>query len=299
MIRSHSLLRTAITMIVICIVLVMIYVLWMRYQVEPLTRDGKVRADLVPVAADVGGLVTEVRVRDNEIVRKGQILLVIDRPRYRLALDQADANLATQRITLAQAAREDRRNRAMPELLSAEVIEQGRARVDALRTGLNQATAARNLARLNLERTYVRAPVDGPVSNMTLQPGIYLNAGKPALALVYDRSLRVEGYFEETKLPAIHVGDPASVYLMGVADEIDGHVESIAAGVEDRERAGGDGQLANVNPSFTWVRLAQRIPVRITIDKVPPNVRLIAGQTATVIIHARRGDPPVRRSLPW
>jgi RND family efflux transporter MFP subunit len=299
MIRSHSLLRTAITMIVICIVLVMIYVLWMRYQVEPLTRDGKVRADLVPVAADVGGLVTEVRVRDNEIVRKGQILLVIDRPRYRLALDQADANLATQRITLAQAAREDRRNRAMPELLSAEVIEQGRARVDALRTGLNQATAARNLARLNLERTYVRAPVDGTVSNMTLQPGIYLNAGKPALALVYDRSLRVEGYFEETKLPAIHVGDPASVYLMGVADEIDGHVESIAAGVEDRERAGGDGQLANVNPSFTWVRLAQRIPVRITIDKVPPNVRLIAGQTATVIIHARRGDPPVRRSLPW
>jgi len=299
MIRRRTLFRTAVTALVICIVLAAIYALWIRYQVEPLTRDGKVRADLVPVAADVSGLVTEVRIRDDEVVRKGQIMLVIDRPRYQLALDQADANLATQRVTLAQAAREDRRNHSMPELLAAEAIEQGRARVDALRTGMDQAIAARNLARLNLARTYVRAPVDGTVSNMTLQPGIYLNAGKPAVALVYSRSLRVEGYFEETKLPAIHIGDPASVYLMGVAEEIIGHVESIAAGVEDRERAGGDAQLANVNPSFTWVRLAQRIPVRIKIDKVPQNVRLIPGQTATVIVHARAGDAPVKRSLPW
>ena len=172
MIHRRSLLRTAVTALVICIVLAAIYALWMRYQVEPLTRDGKVRADLVPVAADVSGLVTEVRIRDDEFVRKGQILLVIDRPRYQLALDQADANLATQRVSLAQAAREDRRNRSMTELLAAEVIEQGRARVDALRTGLDQAIAARNLARLNLDRTYVRAPVDGTVSNMTLQPGV-------------------------------------------------------------------------------------------------------------------------------
>ena len=128
MIHRRSLLRTAVTALVICIVLAAIYALWMRYQVEPLTRDGKVRADLVPVAADVSGLVTEVRIRDDEFVRKGQILLVIDRPRYQLALDQADANLATQRVSLAQAAREDRRNRSMTELLAAEVIEQGRAR---------------------------------------------------------------------------------------------------------------------------------------------------------------------------
>ncbi|MCW1383785.1 efflux RND transporter periplasmic adaptor subunit [Novosphingobium sp. KCTC 2891] len=299
MIRRHEILRTCITAVVIGIVLAAIYALWLRYQVEPLTRDGKVRADLVPIAADVSGLITEVRIHDDEVVRKGQILLVIDRPRYRLALDQAEANLATQRVVLAQAMREDRRNQAMPELLAAEVIEQGHARVESLRTALGQAVAARDLARLNLERTYVRAPVDGTVSNMTLQPGIYLNAGKPAVALVYDHSLRVEGYFEETKLPAVHVGDPASVYLMGVADEIRGHVESIAAGVEDRERGGGDAQLANVNPSFTWVRLAQRIPVRIAIDYLPPNARLIPGQTATVVIHDRPGNKPVHRSLPW
>lgn len=299
MFHSRAILRTVLTTLVVGIVLAAIYALWMRYQIEPLTRDGKVRADIVPVAADVSGLVTEVRIHDDEHVNKGQILLVIDRLRYQLALDQAESNLATLRVALTQAEREDRRNQSMPEVLATEVIEQGKAKVDGLQTSLGQAVAARNLARLNLERTSIRAPVDGTVTNMSLQAGIYLNAGEAAVALVYGRSLRVEGYFEETKLPAIHVGDPASVYLMGVADEIRGHVDSIAGGIEDRERSGSDAQLANVNPSFTWVRLAQRIPVRIAIDNVPANVRLIPGQTATVIVHARAGAASVHRSLPW
>ena len=203
---------------------------------------------------------------------------------------------------------EDRNEVEIPAFLSPRVksadatyrqIEQGSAKVDELRAGIRQAIAARDLARFNLGRTVVRAPVGGTVSNMSLQPGVYLTAGKPALALLYSQSLRVEGYFEETKLPAIRVGDPASVYLMGVRDEITGHVESIAGGVEDRERGGTDGQLANVNPSFTWVRLAQRIPVRIAVDKVPPGVRLIPGQTATVIVHPRNDGREVHRSLPW
>src|SRR5690606_35222661 len=201
--------------------------------------------DMVPVAADVSGLVTEVRVADNQAVKKGEVLFVIDRPRYRLALEQAEAAIASDRVALAQAVREDRRNRAMPDVIAAEAIEQGRARAEGLRASLGQAVAARDLARFNLERTLVRAPVDGTISNLSLQPGVYLTAGKAALALVYNRSMRVEGYFEETKLPAIRVGDRASIYLMGVADEIGGHVQSIAGGVEDRERAGVDGQLAN------------------------------------------------------
>lgn len=299
MLRVHNLLRTALTGLVIAIVLACIYGLWFRFQIEPTTRDGKVRADLVPVAADVGGYVTEVRIHDNEQVRRGQVLLVIDRPRYQITLDQAQGAVDNQQAQLAQAIREDHRNRSMPEAIAGETTEQGQARVDELRAGLTQAIAARNLARFNLERTLVRAPVDGTVTNVTLQPGVYLNPGKAALALVYDRSLRIEGYFEETKLPAVHVGDPVSAYLMGVADEIHGHVDSIAGGVEDRERAGGDAQLANVNPAFTWVRLAQRIPVRIAIDRIPPNVRLVPGQTATVVVHPRASDPVVHRSLPW
>ena len=299
MLHRQNLLRSLATLFVILVVLAGIYALWLRYQVEPVTRDGKVRADMVPVAADVSGLVTAVKVADNQKVRKGDVLFIIDRPRYRLALEQAEANVTSQRTALAQAVREDRRNRAMPEVIAAEVIEHGSARVDGLRATIGQAVAARDLARFNLERTVVRAPVDGTVSNMSLQPGVYLTAGKAALALVYDHSLRVEGYFEETKLPAIRVGDRASIYLMGVADEIEGHVQSIAGGVEDRERVGTDGQLANVNPSFTWVRLAQRIPVRVTIDRIPANVRMIPGQTATVVVHPRDDGRSVHRSLPW
>ncbi|WP_257558438.1 efflux RND transporter periplasmic adaptor subunit [Sphingobium sp. CFD-2] len=299
MLHRQNLLRSLTTLLVLLAILGGIYALWIRYQVEPVTRDGKVRADMVPVAADVSGLVTEVRVTDNQPVKKGDILLVIDRPRYQLALEQAAANVASQKAALAQAIREDKRNHAMTEVIAAEVIEQGRARVDQLRANIGQAIAARNLARFNLDRTFVRAPVDGTVANMSLQPGVYLSAGTPALALVYGKSLRVEGYFEETKLPAIRVGDPASIYLMGVADEIKGHVQSIAGGVEDRERAGANGQLANVNPSFTWVRLAQRIPVRVTIDRIPPQVRMIPGQTATVVIHPRDDGRSVHRSLPW
>lgn len=299
MLHRQNFLRSIVTLLVILATLGGIYALWWRYQVEPITRDGKVRADMVPVAADVSGLVTEIHVKDNQVVKKGDVLFVIDRPRYQLALQQAEANVATQQVALAQAIREDKRNRAMPEVVAAELTEQGTARVGELKASLGQAIAARNLARFNLGRTLVRAPVSGTVTNMTLQPGVYLTAGKPAFALVYDQSMRVEGYFEETKLPAIRVGDPASVYLMGVADEVEGHVQSIAGGVEDRERAGDDGQLANVNPSFTWVRLAQRIPVRITIDKIPRNVRMIPGQTVTVIVHPRNDGREIHRSLPW
>ncbi|VWC76457.1 efflux RND transporter periplasmic adaptor subunit [Burkholderia contaminans] len=297
--RILPLLRTVLTVAIILGILGAIYGLWVRYQIEPLTRDGKVRSDVVPIAPDVSGLVTDVRVHDNQKVTKGQVLLVIDPSRYRIALEQANANVASEQAELDEAIREDRRNRAMPDVVAEESIQQGTTRVEKLRAALAQARSARNLAALNLERTLVRAPIDGTVTNVGLLPGAYLGAGKGAMALVNDTSLRVEGYFEETKLPAIHVGDPASIYLMGVATEIRGHVQSIAGGVEDRERAGGDAQLANVNPAFTWVRLAQRIPVRIAIDSVPPGVRLVPGQTASVEIHARAGDIMVRRSLPW
>ncbi|NIJ32128.1 efflux RND transporter periplasmic adaptor subunit [Sphingomonas oligoaromativorans] len=299
MLRLHNLIRTVFTLALIAVILAVVYALWIRYQVEPITRDGKVRADVVPVAADVNGLVTDVLVHDNQVVRKGQVMLIIDQPRYKLALEQARANIMNLKAALAEAEREDRRNRSMPDVVAQEVTEQGSAKVEQLRASIAQAIAARDLAQLNLDRTVIRAPVDGTVTNMDLQPGLYLTAGKAAFALVYDRSLRVEGYFEETKLPAVHVGDPASIYLMGVANEIRGHVESIAGGVEDRERTGGVAQLANVNPSFTWVRLAQRVPVRILIDHVPPGVQLVPGQTATVEIHSKPGDVTIQRSLPW
>lgn len=299
MLSRHHLARSIATLFVILAILGGIYALWQRYQVDPVTRDGKVRADMVPVSADVAGLVTEVRVVDNQSVRKGDVLFVVDRPRYQLALEQAEATLMNKRASLSQSVREDRRNSAVREVIAAETVEQGLTRTYELRAEVAQAVAARNLARFNLERTLVRAPVDGVVTNTTLQPGVYVVVGKPALALVYGKTLRVEGYFEETKLPAIQVGDQASIYIMGVADEIHGRVHSIAGGIEDRERGGTDGQYADVKPSFDWVRLPQRIPVRIEIESKPANVRLIPGQTATVVIHPRADAGKIHRSLPW
>jgi RND family efflux transporter MFP subunit len=299
MFRTLNLARIVSTAAVILGILLPLYALWVRYQIEPLTRDGKVRADVVPISADVSGLVTEVRVHDNESVTQGQVLLVIDPSRYTLALRQAESTVQDRHAELDEAVREDRRNRSMPDVIAEESAQQGTAKVQQLRAVLGRAVAERDLAALNLARTLVRAPVNGKVTNVDLQPGVYLSAGKAAMALVDSESLRVEGYFEETKLPAIHEGDPASIHLMGVANEIRGHVQSIAAGVEDRERAGGSAQLANVNPAFTWVRLAQRIPVRVVIDSVPDGVRLVPGQTASVEVHTRSGELKVRRSLPW
>jgi multidrug resistance efflux pump len=293
---SMKIARALFTLLAIAVLLFAVRGLWIRYQVEPVTRDGKVLADIVPVAVDVAGLITDVRVHDNQVVRQGQVLLVIDPSRYALALRQAQANLGSQQAALAEAEREDRRNRSMSNVVASEVIEQGQTKLEQLRMAVAQATAARDLAQLNLDRTQITAPVSGEVANVTLQPGIYLTVGKPALALVDTPSLRVEGYFEETKLQRIHIGDRASIHLMGVPGEIRGHVESIASAIEDRERSGDMANPADVNPAFTWVRLAQRIPVRIAIDDVPKGIRLVPGQTATVVVHSH-GAP--LGLLPW
>lgn len=294
-----SIARVAVTLVLVVLAAFGARWMWLKNQETPWTRDGRVRADIVQITPDISGLVTEVHVQDNQQVHKGDVLFVIDRPRYAFALAQAQATIATDKAALAQAEREDRRNHALGDLVPTETVEQGRAKVEELRAALSQAEANKDVAALNLERTNVVASVDGKVTNMEMRPGDYLAAGHPAMALVYDNSLRVDGYFEETKLPAIRVGDPAKVMLMGVAVPIQGHVESIAGGVEDRERAPGGDLLANVNPTFSWVRLPQRIPVRIAIDRVPPGVRLIPGITATVVVLPRNPNPTVRRSWPW
>ena len=137
----------------------------------------------------------------------------------------------------------------------------------------------------------MRASVDGWVTNFDLRPGAYAIAGKPMLAVVDQSSLHVLGYFEETKIGRIAVGEPVHVRLVGDTRELEGHVDSIAAGIDDRERGASSNLLANVNPTFNWVRLAQRIPVRVQLDRVPSDVRLIMGRTATVEVldGGRRG----------
>jgi multidrug resistance efflux pump len=263
--------------------------LWVRYNRDPWTRDGRLRADVVLVSPDINGLVTSVAVKDGQKVRAGDTLFVIDRPRYQLALEQADAAIAADEAQLAQAQREARRNKALGDLATAEQSEETDAKALTIKAQLDGAKVARDTAQLNLDRTIIRSTVNGVVTNLELQPGDYATVGHQVMAVVNTDSLYADGYFEETKLPVIQVGDKAIVHLMGVDADLHGTVESIAAGIEDRERGSSGNELANINPTFSWVRLAQRIPVRIKLEGVPADVRLIAGRTATVSILVPKG----------
>ncbi len=256
--------------------------LWTYYMDEPWTRDGRVRASVVEVAPDVSGLIAEVAVADNARVKAGDLLFRIDPRRFEIALAQADAALANKQATLAQAQRDaDRYGKLSDSAVTQQKHEQVQTELAQDLAAVAQAQSDRDLAALNLERASVRAPVDGTITNFDLRPGNYVSAGKGVAALVDAGSFYVAGYFEETKLPRIHVGDPVRIHLMGAATPLSGRVESIAAGIEDRERSDGATLLANVTPTFSWVRLAQRVPVRIALD-AHPGQTLVAGRSATV-----------------
>lgn len=276
--------RSAATIVIVALAVIVAVWMWKRYERDPWTRDGRVRADVVRVTPDIGGLVTSVAVRDNQQVKAGDLLFVIDRPRYSLAVEQANARIASARATLAQARRESRRDLALGDLVATETHEQNVARVATAQAALSEALSSRDAAALNLKRTNVTASVNGVVTNLDLHPGDYVAAGKQAMALIDSDSLRVEGYFEETKLPQIRIGAPVTIRLMGETRDLYGKVESIAYGINDATRGTSDNLLPTVDPTFSWVRLAQRIPVRIRLTQVPADVRLIAGRTATVTI---------------
>jgi multidrug resistance efflux pump len=273
--------------------------LWDRYETAPWTRDGHVFADVVRVSPDISGLVTEVAVHDNQIVQKGQLLFVVDRPRYADALAQADAAVASAQAMLDQARRVAKRDRALKELVAIEAREEDDAKVLTLQGALNQALAARTTAQLNLDRTSVLASVNGYITNLSLRPGDFLGAGAQALAMIDLDSVRIEAYLEETKLRHAEIGDQARIRLMGDDQDITGHVESIAGGIADDQRSTSPNLLPTVNATFTWVRLAQRIPVRIHVDAMPPGTKLILGRTATVTIIPSSGkDSPSREQSP-
>jgi len=274
--------RFAITILAVVIAAAIGWRLWQYYENDPWTRDGRIKADVIQIAPDVTGQVTKVFVHDNQPVAKGDVLFKIDQARFELALRQAEASEKSARIALAQAIRESQRNAELKDLVAKEVREQGDTRVEQARAALALAIVNRDTARLNLDRTRVVAAVDGMVTNLDLQSGAYVTASKPVMALVDRHSYYVEGYFEETKLPGIHIGDRASVTLMGENKAMEGIVQSIARGIADRERSTSSNLLQNINPAFNWVRLVQRIPVRIAITKMPEDTRLVAGQTVTV-----------------
>jgi multidrug resistance efflux pump len=279
----NSLRRFSLTGVMVLAAIWASYKLWDYYFEAPWTRDGHVRADVVPIAPDVSGFVTDVLVKDNQQVQRGDVLFRIDRARYEIALKQAEAVLLGKGATLEQANADLTRYSALTPgvVVSKQRMDQVIATQGSAQAARDQAAADLSLAKLNLERSEVRASVNGVVTNMELRPGTYLTPGKGVMALLDSDTLHVQGYFEETKLPRIHIGDSVSVRLMGSDQALRGTVESVAAGIEDRDRSAGATLLANVNPTFNWVRLAQRVPVRVAVDRTERS-QLVAGATATV-----------------
>ncbi|MBM3107590.1 HlyD family secretion protein [Pseudomonas sp. P66] len=279
----RALVRIAVTL---CLVVVAIFAgwkLWQYYMLTPWTRDAKIRADVVIIAPDVSGWVRELKVHDNQQVEAGDLLMSIDRDRFEAALDKANAVAETRQQQLRLREHEASRRAALgPQAISAELRENAQINAAVARGELRQAQADVKAAAINLARSQLKAPRDGHITNLRLAEGNYVNAGQPVMALIDDSTFYVQAYFEETKLPRIRVGDPVKVWLMSAGEPMQGHVESISRGITDRNANPDSQLLAEVEPTFNWVRLAQRIPVRIKLDQIPEGVTLSAGMTASV-----------------
>jgi RND family efflux transporter MFP subunit len=280
------------TLVVTAIAIALVWAMWNVYMAAPWTRDGTVRAYVVTMAPEVAGRVVELPVTDNQFVHKGDLLMVIDPSNYRIALELADAVAKQAEATAQNAAKEAERRRKLSDL--AVTVEQQQtydAQAVATQAQYEQARANVEQARINLDRTQIRSPVNGWVTNLMIRLGDYARVGDTAISVVDADSFWVDGYFEETMLGAIREGDPAQIKLMGYRKIIHGRVGSIGHGINVPNAQPNQQGLATVNPIFTWVRLAQRVPVRIVIDQVPDGVRLVAGMTATVQIDPRPGRP--------
>ena len=277
--------RVFLTLVMVTMAGLLGWHLWDYYMNAPWTRDGKILADVVRVAPDVSGLVSEVLVRDNENVKKGDVIFRIDQARYKLALQTAEAKVDSSKAALDMADRDLVRYRQLNDTtVTRQKLEQVETTAMQAEAAYRQAGLDRDLAALNMERSSVKATVNGVITNFSLQPGDYVTAGSAVTALVDTDSYYVSGYFEENKLERIKIGDPVLVDVMGSKVQLKGKVEGIAGGIEDRERTATTSLLANVTPTFNWVRLAQRVPVRVKLEEVPEGVHLVAGRTVSVSV---------------
>jgi p-hydroxybenzoic acid efflux pump subunit AaeA len=281
-------------LILVVLAVIAIFKAWAFYTESPWTRDAKFTADVVSIAPDVTGLITDVPVVDNQLVKKGQVLFKIDQPRYQQALDEASADVAYYQALAAEKKREaGRRVKLGVQAMSQEEIDQANNVLQTAEHQLAKAQAARDLAVLDLERTVVVAPADGWVTNLTVHPGNYINRGSTAVALVKKNSFYILAYLEETKLPGLKKGDRAEITPLGSNRIMHGTVDSVAAAVTNSSSSAATNGLATIDSNLEWVRLAQRVPVKILLDDEDQQHPYPAGTTATVVItgqHDRKQD---------
>jgi multidrug resistance efflux pump len=277
--------RIAATSTISVIALLAAVLIWEYYVTTPWTRDGRVRVQVASIAPQVSGQITQVNVADNQFVHKGDILYVIDPFDFENALDQSRAQLAAKTADLQVKKHQAERRQALSELSTSVEEKQLTAGAATQAEGAFQAAQAQvQQAEINLGRTEVRSPVNGYVTNLLMRVGDYAHAGVTDLSVIDADSYWIDGYFEETKMPYICVGDTAEARLLGYDDPILGRVESITRGISVSNASSSTQGLPNVDPVYTWVRLAQRVPVRIKIMHVPEGVPLVSGLTATISI---------------
>jgi RND family efflux transporter MFP subunit len=272
-------------------------VAWYAYQTfeeyihNPWTRDGQVRGHVVQVAPRVSGMVTSIAVIDNQFVQKGDLLFEIDQEPFEIAIAQAEANLKRARISSRSSKIEYDRLQEIfakdPGAISQKDLNRREANYLQSLSQIDVAQESLRGANLNLGYTRIHASVDGYVSNVDFQIGTQAVANSPILALVDSNSFWVFGYFRESQIGQFNIGDPARVTLMAYPDQpLQGTVESLGWGIAPSDGNSGVKLLPSIKPVFQWIRLAQRIPVRIKVDKVPEGVELRFGLTASVMVMA-------------
>jgi len=259
--------------------------LWNYYMQSPWTRDGKVRAELVDITPQVSGRIDKLLVKDNQWVKKGSLLFTLDDEPWRIALLNAEAQLSKAQADLQKAQHEASRRRSLPRnVISAEDMDAANLTANAAAASAKAAQATLEQAQWNLQQTQVYAPTDGWITNLNLRPGNYATSGSPVFALVDSHSFYIIGYFEETKLRHIRPGAEADIVLYSNDQRLKGRVESIGRAIYDQSIESDSGLVPDIKPNVPWVRLAQRVPVRIAISDIPDNLPLVAGTTATVSI---------------
>ena len=259
------------------------------YLFHPWTRDGHVRAQVIKITPRVSGPIVELPVSDNQAVRKGDLLFRIDPRTYELAIEQAEAKLkqarASAEVSLDQATRARDLHKRDKGAISEQSLTRKENNLLVSEADVDVARANLHAAQLDLEFTEVRAPVDGYITNLKLRQGTQTVANQPALALIDTASFWVHGFFKETQIRNVRSGNQAVIKLMTYPDQpLEGIVENMGWGISQQDGQSDADLLPTINPTFDWIRLAQRIPVRIRLTRVPEDVTLRVGTTASVFI---------------
>jgi RND family efflux transporter MFP subunit len=303
--------RYLLTGAIVLLAMIAVLLKYLDYVKNPWTRNGQVCAEVIQLTPRVSGPIVKLPIKDNQLVKAGDLLFQIDPRTFEASLAQARAAVLQAETMIKEVDSEIERNKAeferQQELLpkratSQRSVERAEAnyeistekRKGAL-ASLDQTKAARRQAELNLEFTQVKAPVDGYVTNLNLRLGSQSVANQPALALVDVNSFWIYGFFKETSIGKIRKGDQAIVTLMTYPNTpIDGYVDSLGWGIAQQDGSTGFELLPNVSPTFEWIRLAQRVPVRIHLKNVPEEIELRIGTTASVIVITGSSDSEVK-----